>query len=174
MGWRWCWWPVWRWRCRGCSSSSLLFFLQLCSPLFPLFPLSTLFFLLCSSFVEVLVAAACGRKMTVTGKSNDSSCLLLPRAEEQVLPFLQVVQRRVGGRWWAEAGWWWRLATLVQLACYWGGWLGWCWFPRVRHGSSSSPCGDPSLCFSSRLASVCFASLFLSPCFSASSSKWWF
>ena len=75
------------------------FFLQLCSPLFPLFPLSTLFFLLCSGFVEVLVAAACGRKMTVTGKSNNSSCLLLlPRAEEQVVPFLQMVQRRVGGR----------------------------------------------------------------------------
>jgi hypothetical protein len=39
----------------GSPSSSLLFFLQLCSPLFPLFPLSALFFLLCSGFVEVLL-----------------------------------------------------------------------------------------------------------------------
>jgi len=39
-----------------------------------------------------------GRKMTVAGKLEDNSCLLLllPRAEEQVPPFLPMVQRREG------------------------------------------------------------------------------
>uniref|UniRef100_U7E1U3 Uncharacterized protein n=2 Tax=Populus trichocarpa TaxID=3694 RepID=U7E1U3_POPTR len=42
-------------------------------------------------------AATGGRKMTVAGKLEDNSCLLLlPRAEEQVPPFLPMVQRREG------------------------------------------------------------------------------
>jgi hypothetical protein len=54
------------------SSFSLLFRRCFFS-LFPLLPLSTTFFSLCSGFVEMLVAAAWGVAWTVVGLSSSSS-----------------------------------------------------------------------------------------------------
>jgi len=56
----------------GRSSSSLLF-LRCFFSLFLLFPLSTMFFPLCSGFVELLVVAAWGVAWTVVGLSSFSS-----------------------------------------------------------------------------------------------------
>ena len=164
MGWRRCWWSIWRWCCCGLLPPLLCVFLQLCSPLFPFLP--------SASHGAVFDWEGNGSwrwcwwrwrgiwrcltvvmKVAVAGKPDDSSdfLLLLPRAEAQVAAFSSMVQQRVRGRWWAEEGWLWH---------------GQCCCVCAPVGVAAAGCGRSS----SSLFCHCFFSLFLSPCFSPNNS----
>jgi len=92
MGWQWCWWPVWRWRCCGLlpppccfgTASSFCFLCSLCQQLF--FPLY-------SSFN----GGAGGREWlgwrwwSVAVETGDNSCFLFPSAEVLLLLLVSFV-----------------------------------------------------------------------------------
>jgi len=165
MGWRWCWWLIWRWCCCGLLPPLLCVFLQLCSPLFSFLPSASH-----GAVVDwegngswrwcwwrwrgIRRCLTVVMKVVVAGKLDDSSgfLLLLPRAEAQVAAFSLMVQQRVGGRWWAEEGWLWRgqcccVVLLVALVSR-----------------------QPAVVTLPLLFCRCFFSLFLSPCFSPNNS----
>jgi len=103
----------WFWRWQWLGSSMTADVSSSSSPLqrrcffswFPLFPLSTMFFLLCSGFVEVLVVAAWGVAWAVVGLSSFSSLRFSSALFSSVSLFSFCFSRcccLLGGRWQLE------------------------------------------------------------------------